>query len=162
MKILTIYTIVISRKVVTCSQSDEFTQVAVAYKTASPCLAFMDIEHTYSQYTRERADVIEDKIVLKPNKEYRQIFLDVCSGTASADGLKFQGGQKYNTNYGVLFEIINDMVTYPLINNWEIMDLLMYDRDFLYCLSRGSTCAFILFCISLSAFHIEKPCPGRK
>ncbi len=112
-----------------------------------------DIEHTYSQYTRERADVIEDKIVLKPNKEYRQIFLDVCSGTASADGLKFQGGQKYNTNYGVLFEIINDMVTYPLINNWEIMDLLMYDREIYYKLDEGQAWGSCLICNSnLSKF----------
>lgn len=33
-----------------------------------------DAEHTYSQYTRQKADVVEDKIELKTNEEYRQIF----------------------------------------------------------------------------------------
>lgn len=107
-----------------------------------------DAEHTYSQYTRERANVIEDKIELKPNEEYRKIFLDVLSGIASADGLRFQGGQKYNTNYGVLFEIINDMVTHPLINNWEIMDLLMYDREIYYKLDEGQAWGSCLICNS--------------
>ena len=107
-----------------------------------------DVEHTYSQYTREKADVIEDKIELKTNEEYRQIFLDVLSGTASADGLRFQGGQKYNTNYGVLFEIINDMVMHPLINNWEIMDLLMYDREIYYKLDEGQAWGSCFICNS--------------
>lgn len=107
-----------------------------------------DVEHTYSQYTRERADVIEDKIELMPNEEYRQIFLDVLSDATSAVGLRFQGGQKYNTNYGVLFEIINDMVTHPLINNWEIMDLLMYDREIYYKLDEGQAWGSCLICNS--------------
>ena len=107
-----------------------------------------DAEHTYSQYTRERATVTEEKIELKPNEEYRQIFLDVLAGTASAEGLRFQGGQKYNTNYGVLFEVINDMVTHPLINNWEIMDLLMYDREIYYKLDEGQAWGSCLICNS--------------
>ncbi|SFK53347.1 AAA domain (dynein-related subfamily) [Lachnospiraceae bacterium KH1T2] len=107
-----------------------------------------DAEHTYSQYTRERAEVAEDKIEIKLNDEYRQIFLDMLSGSASAEGLRFQGGQKYNTNYGVLFEIIYDMVTYPLINNWEIMDLLMYDREIYYKLDEGQAWGSCLICNS--------------
>lgn len=107
-----------------------------------------DAEHTYSQYTRQKADVVEDKIELKTNEEYRQIFLDILSGTASAEGLRFQGGQKYNTNYGVLFEIINDMVMHPLINNWEIMDLLMYDREIYYKLDEGQAWGSCLICNS--------------
>lgn len=107
-----------------------------------------DEEYTYSQYTREKADVIEDKIELKINEEYRQIFLDVLSGTASTDGLRFRGGQKYNTNYGVLFEIVNDMVAHPLINNWEIMDLLMYDREIYYKLDEGQAWGSCLICNS--------------
>ena len=107
-----------------------------------------DAEHTYPQYTRQKADVIEDKIELKTNKEYRQIFLDVLSGTISAKGLRFQGNQKYNTNYGVLFEIINDMVRHPLINNWEIMDLLMYDREIYYKLDEGKAWGSCLICSS--------------
>ncbi|MCI1723631.1 MAG: ATP-binding protein [Lachnospiraceae bacterium] len=107
-----------------------------------------DAEHTYTQYTRRRADVIEDKIVLKPNEEYRQIFLDVQSGAASAEDIRFQGGQRYNLNYGILFEIINDMVTHPLINNWEIMDLLMYDREIYYKLDEGKAWGSCLICNS--------------
>lgn len=120
------------------------------YKTEGVLLTdtIPDAEHTYSQYTRERADVIEDKIEIKFNSEYRQIFLDVLSGAVSADGLRFQGGQKYNTNYGVLFEIVNDMVAHPLINNWEIMDLLMYDREIYYKLDEGQAWGSCLICNS--------------
>lgn len=107
-----------------------------------------DAEYTLTRYTRKKADVIEDKIIIKTNDEYRQIFLDVLSGTASAEGLRFQGGQKYNTNYGVLFEIINDIVTHPLINNWEIMDLLMYDREIYYKLDEGQAWGSCLICNS--------------
>lgn len=107
-----------------------------------------DAEHTYSQYTREKADVIEDKIEIKLNDEYRQIFLDVLSGATTTDGLRFQGGQRYNTNYGVLFEIVNDMVMHPLINNWEIMDLLMYDREIYYKLDEGQAWGSCLICNS--------------
>lgn len=107
-----------------------------------------DAVHTYSQYTREKTEVTEDKIEIKLNKEYRQIFVDVLSGTASAAELRFQGGQKYNTNYGVLFEIINDMVSHPLINNWEIMDLLMYDREIYYKLDESQAWGSCLICNS--------------
>ena len=107
-----------------------------------------DAEHTYAQYTRQKSDVIEDKIELKPNEEYRQIFLNVLSGTASTSDLRFRGGQKYNTNYGVLFELINDMVMHPLINNWEIMDLLMYDREIYYKLDEGQAWGSCLICNS--------------
>lgn len=107
-----------------------------------------DAEHTYSQYTRERASVAEDRIEIKPNEEYRQIFLNMLAGTSSADGLRFQGGQRYNTNYGVLFEIINDIVSHPLINNWEIMDLLMYDREIYYKLDEGQAWGSCLICNS--------------
>ena len=107
-----------------------------------------DAEHTCSQYTRQKADVIEDRIELKINKEYRKIFLNVLSGTASADGLRFQGGQRYNTNYGVLFEIIYDMVMHPLVNNWEIMDLLMYDREIYYKLDEKQAWGSCFICNS--------------
>ena len=107
-----------------------------------------DAEHTYSRYTREKNDVVEDAIELKPNEEYRQIFLDVLAGTATADGLRFQGAQKYNINYGVLYEIINDMITHPLINNWEIMDLLMYDREIYYKLDESQGWGSCLICNS--------------
>ena len=112
-----------------------------------------DAEHAYSQYTREKSDVIEDKIEIKPNEEYRQIFLDALSGTTTTEGLRFQGGQGYNTNYGVLFEIVNDMVMHPLINNWEIMDLLMYDREIYYKLDESKAWGSCLICNSnLSEF----------
>ena len=107
-----------------------------------------DAEHSYSQYTREKSDVIEDKIIVKLNDEYRQIFLNLLLGATTTEGIRFQGGQRYNTNYGVLFEIVYDMVMHPLINNWEIMDLLMYDREIYYKLDEGKAWGSCLICNS--------------
>lgn len=40
------------------------------------------------------------------------------------------------------------MVMYPLINNWEIMDLLMYDREIYYKLDEGQAWGSCLICNS--------------
>lgn len=90
-----------------------------------------DIERTSTDYTRERHEVDEEKIEIVINNEYRDIFVDLYSGHKSTANIKnpMNRSQPYNPTYGVLFEIVNDMITYPLINAWRLMDLLCRNKD---------------------------------
>lgn len=90
-----------------------------------------DIERTSTAYTRDRKDVGEEIIEIVLNSEYRDIFTDLYSGKKSTANIKnpMNKSQPYNPTYGVLFEIVNDMITYPLINTWRLMDLLCRDKE---------------------------------
>lgn len=90
-----------------------------------------DIERTSTVYTRNRRDVGEESIEIVLNDEYRDIFTDLYSGKKSTANIKnpMNKSQPYNPTYGVLFEIVNDMITYPLINTWRLMDLLCRDKE---------------------------------
>ena len=90
-----------------------------------------DIERTSTAYTRDRKDVGEEFIEIVLNSEYRDIFTDLYSGKKSSANIKnpMNKSQPYNPTYGVLFEIVNDMITYPLINTWRLMDLLCRDKE---------------------------------
>ena len=90
-----------------------------------------DIERTSTAYTRDRKDVGEEIIEIVLNSEYRDIFTDLYSGKKSSANIKnpMNKSQPYNPTYGVLFEIVNDMITYPLINTWRLMDLLCRDKE---------------------------------
>lgn len=90
-----------------------------------------DIERTSTAYTRDRRDVGEESIEIVINGEYRDIFIDLYSGKKSTANIKnpMNKSQPYNPTYGVLFEIVNDMITYPLINTWRLMDLLCRDKE---------------------------------
>lgn len=90
-----------------------------------------DIERTSTAYTRDRKDVGEEIIEIVLNGEYRDIFIDLYLGKKSTVNIKnpMNKSQPYNPTYGVLFEIVNDMITYPLINTWRLMDLLCRDKE---------------------------------
>ncbi|EOS78355.1 hypothetical protein C817_03607 [Dorea sp. 5-2] len=90
-----------------------------------------DIERTSTAYTRERCEVGEEKIEIAINDEYRDIFTNLYSGHKTTANIKnpMNKSQPYNPTYGVLFEIVNDMITYPLINTWRLMDLLCRDKE---------------------------------
>ena len=90
-----------------------------------------DIERTSTAYTRDRKDVGEEIIEIVLNGEYRDIFTDLYLGKKSTANIKnpMNKSQPYNPAYGVLFEIVNDMITYPLINTWRLMDLLCRDKE---------------------------------
>lgn len=90
-----------------------------------------DIERTSTAYTRDRRDVGEETIEIVLNGEYRDIFTDLYSGKKSTANIKnpMNRSQPYNPTYGVLFEIVYDMITYPLINTWRLMDLLCRDKE---------------------------------
>ena len=90
-----------------------------------------EIERTSTAYTRDRFEVNEEKIEIIPNEEYRRIFVDLYNGRRSTVGIKnpMNKSQGYNATYGVLFEVVFDIITYPLINTWRIMDLLCRDKE---------------------------------
>lgn len=90
-----------------------------------------DIERTATAYTREWHEAGEEKIEIVINKEYRDQFMNLYSGRKSTANIKnpMNKSQPYNPTYGVLFEIVNDMISYPLINTWRLMDLLCRDKE---------------------------------
>lgn len=90
-----------------------------------------ETRRTSTAYTRDKTEVGEEKIEIVLNAEYRDIFLGLYSARASTKGIKnpMNRSQPYNPTYGVLFEIVNDIITHPLINTWRIMDLLCRDKE---------------------------------
>ena len=92
------------------------------------------VEHTSTFYTRERCEVGEEKIEVILNEEYRNIFLELYDGKLSSANIKnpMNRSQQYNSTYGVLFEIVYDIIMHPLINTWRIMDLLCRNKEIFY------------------------------
>lgn len=90
-----------------------------------------DLERTATFYTREHESVGEEPVEIVTNAEYRKIFLDLYQGKKSTADIKnpMNRSQAYNPTYGVLFEIVNDIIQHPLINLWEIMELLCRDKE---------------------------------
>ncbi len=93
-----------------------------------------DIERTATAYTRDVYDVGEEKIEIITNDEYRDIFTNLYGGKKGTVGIKnpMNRSQPYNPTYGVLFEIVSDMISHPLINTWRIMDLLCRDKEIFF------------------------------
>jgi len=90
-----------------------------------------DVQRTSTAYTRNQFEVGEEKIEIVTNDEYRDIFTDLYEGKKSTANVKnpMNRSQSYNTTYGVLFEIVYDMLSHPLINNWRLMDLLCRNKE---------------------------------
>lgn len=90
-----------------------------------------DIQRTATLFTRDKSCVGEEKIEVITNDEYRDIFLDLYRGKKSTKDVKnpMNRSQPYNPTYGVLFEIVFDMIKHPLINTWRLMDLLCRNKE---------------------------------
>lgn len=111
------------------------------------CDVIPEIERVSTAYTRVKSEVEED-IIIRCNDDYRKIFQDSYSLRKSASAYRAQGGQKYNSNYGLLFELLVDIIEHPLINNWEIMDILIYDREIYFKLDESASWGSCLLCSS--------------
>ncbi len=112
-------------------------------------------EHTTTEYTRNYKDVSDEKIEISLNISYRNIFLQSFNSRQSADFFKEKGGISYNANYGVLFELLNDMIQAPLINYWEIMDVLLYDKEIYFKLDESRAWGSCLLCDSELAARVR-------
>lgn len=90
-----------------------------------------DVERTFTSYTRDRSDVGEEKIEIVTNDKYRAIFTDLYGGKKCTANIKnpMNRSQPYNPTYGVLFEIVFDMISHPLINTWRLMELLCGNKE---------------------------------
>lgn len=90
-----------------------------------------DVQRTATSFTREISRVGEEKIEIITNDEYRDIFSDLYGGKKSTKNVKnpMNRSQPYNPTYGVLFEIVFDMIKHPLINTWRLMDLLCRNKE---------------------------------
>lgn len=106
-----------------------------------------DIERTATRFTRDWSQVTEEKIKVSLDNDFRNEFLRSYNNRKSITE-KRNGGQKFNANYCVLFEIVNDMIEHPLINHWEIMDLLVRDREVYYKLEKNKKWGGCLLCNS--------------
>lgn len=93
-----------------------------------------DIERTSTAYTRDLEKVGEERIEIVMNEEYRDIFIDLYSGKKSTVNVKnpMNKSQPYNPTYGILFEIVNDMISHPLINTWRVMELLCRNKEIFF------------------------------
>lgn len=90
-----------------------------------------EAERTYVSTTRELGEVQEEKIEPVIHQDYRKIFLNLYQGRKRTAGVQnpLNKSQKYNPTYGVLFELVCDMICHPLINNWSIMEILCRGRE---------------------------------
>lgn len=90
-----------------------------------------DVERTSTAYTRNDSEVDEEKIEIVINDVYRKVFTDLYGGKKRTANVKnpMNTSQKYNTTYGVLFELVFDIISHPLINTWGLMDLFCRNKE---------------------------------
>lgn len=88
-----------------------------------------DFDRTFTSYTRDIGKTQESAILIKPYIQYRDVFVNGYTSRTKLSNERdlVNASQKYNPTYSLLFEIVNDIVTNPLINRWSIMDMLCKD-----------------------------------
>lgn len=107
-----------------------------------------NIERTETKYTRNYISINDERIELKVNEDYRNIFVESYTRRQSIDTYRQRGGLKYNSNYGVLFELLHDIILNPLINYWNIMEIFLYDKEIYFKLDKSKSWGSCLLCDS--------------
>lgn len=89
------------------------------------------VERTYTLYSRDSSAVREERIIISSNDMYKRIFDDIYINGASSDQYKdpVNRSQPYNTTYGLLYEIVLEIIAHNLINYWDIMEMLSSDNE---------------------------------